>query len=135
MLLTPDQFEQLVGELLTNIGYSVLWVPGGKDGGIDIVASSCEKDFLIDVKRYRATVPVTVELVRSVYGVAAAIAPERPGRIIHGGIITSSKFTREAEIFKQTARPRPLLCDGDWLKTQLREHAPRIRRQEPTVTA
>jgi restriction endonuclease Mrr len=48
--LTPDQFEQLVAEVLERIGYSVLWIPGGKDGGIDIVASSAERDFLIDVK-------------------------------------------------------------------------------------
>jgi hypothetical protein len=71
---------------------------------------------------------VTVELVRAVYGVAAPIARDRPGRVIHGGIIISSKLTKEAEIFKQTARPRPLLCDGDWLKTQLLEHAPHIRK-------
>lgn len=31
--LTPDSFEQLVAELLEKIGFSVLWVLGGKDGG------------------------------------------------------------------------------------------------------
>ena len=125
--LTPDQFEQLVAELLDRLGYSVLWVPGGKDGGIDIVASSAERDFLIDVKRYQAGRPVTVELVRSVYGVADSIAPTRPGRILHGGIITSSRFTTEAEVFRRTVRRRPLLRDGEWLKTELRKYAPRLR--------
>jgi hypothetical protein len=96
--------------------------------GIDIVASSHQRDFLIDVKRYRATVPVTVELVRAVYGVAASTSPSRPGRILHGGIITSSKFTKDAEIFKQTVRPRPLLRDGEWLRTELGRFAPRMRR-------
>jgi CheY-like chemotaxis protein len=126
--LTSDQFEQLVGELLTKIGYSVLWIPGAKDGGIDIVASSGEEDFLIDVKLYRAVKPVTVELVRAVYGVAASISPSRPDRTLRGGIITSSRFTKDAGIFKQTVRPRPLLCDGDWLRTQLGKFAPRMRR-------
>src|ERR1035441_5952903 len=125
--LTPDQFEQLVAELLERLGYSVLWVPGGRDGGIDIVAGSAEHDFLIDVKRYKASHPVTVELVRSIYGVAESIAPSRPGRILHGGIITSSKFTKEAEVFRQTAMPRPLLRDGEWLKAELANYAPRLR--------
>lgn len=125
--LTPDQFEQLVAELLERLGYSVLWVPGGRDGGIDIVAGCAEHDFLIDVKRYKASRPVTVELVRSIYGVAEAIAPSRPGRILHGGIITSSKFTKEAEVFRQTAMPRPLLRDGEWLKAELAKYAPRLR--------
>lgn len=125
--LTPNQFEELVAELLDRIGYSVLWVPGGKDGGIDIVASSAERDFLIDVKRYQASRPVTVELVRSVYGVAESIAPTRPDRILHGGIITSSRFTAEVEVFRRTVRRRPLLRDGEWLKSTLREYAPRLR--------
>jgi restriction endonuclease Mrr len=120
--------SKLVSEVLAKIGYSVLWVPGGKDGGIDIVASSDKRDYLIDVKRYQAAVPVTVELVRAVYGVAAATSASKPGRILHGGIITSSKFTKDAELFKQTVRPRPLLYDGEWLRNQLREFARRIKR-------
>ncbi len=125
--LTPDQFEQLVAEILERIGYSVLWVPGGKDGGIDIVASSAERDFLIDVKRYHYAHPVTVELVRSVYGVADAVALSRPHRILHGGIITSSRFTSEAKAFRNTVRRRPLLCDGEWLKSKLRQYAPLLK--------
>jgi len=117
--LTPDQFEQLVAELLEKIGYSVLWVPGGKDQGIDVIATSDSRDFLIDVKRYRADRPVSVELVRRVYGVAESLAPDRPGRILQGGIITSSKFTKEADLFRHSVRQRLLLRDGDWLKTEL----------------
>ena len=62
--LTPEQFEHLVRELLEEIGFSVLWIPGGKDGGIDIVEGSGDRRFLIDVKRYATSQPVTVELVR-----------------------------------------------------------------------
>lgn len=126
--LTPDQFEQLVGEVLMKNGYSVLWVPGGKDGGIDIVATSKERDYLIDVKRYKASRPVTVELVRAVYGVAEATAATRPGRLLHGGIITSSRFTKDAEDFKRTLRRIPLLRDLDWLSAQLAQFAPKLRK-------
>lgn len=126
--LAPDQFEQLVGEVLIKNGYSVLWVPGGKDGGIDIVAASKERDFLIDVKRYKASRPVTVELVRAVYGVAESVAITRPERILHGGIITSSRFTKDAQEFKKTLRRRPLLHDFEWLSDQLAQFAPKLRK-------
>lgn len=83
--------------------------------------------YLIDVKRYAAGNPVSVELVRSVYGVAESASSSRPGRILHGGIITSSRFTSEAKTFKQTVRRRPLLKDGEWLRTELPKFAPRLR--------
>ena len=54
---------------------------------------------LIDVKQYSLTNPVQVELVRHVYGVAAAVQHERPERKWHGGIVTSSRFTSGAEEF------------------------------------
>ena len=128
--LTTDRFEQLVAELLAKVGFSVLWIPGGKDGGIDIVATSNDRDFLIDVKRYRGTVPVSVELVRSIYGVAEAVGREQSSRIVHGGIITSSRFTRDAQAFRKTLRRRPLLKDGQWLRTELKRYAPRLRKAD-----
>jgi CheY-like chemotaxis protein len=128
--LTPDQFEQLVAEVLQKLHFSVLWIPGGRDGGIDIVASSGDRDFLIDVKRYAATQPVTVELVRRVYGVAESVAPARSGRIVHGGIVTSSRFTNDANMFKQSVRRRPLLKDGEWLRAELSKYAPRVTKAD-----
>ena len=124
--LSPAQFEQLVGELLEAGGFSVLWIPGGKDGGVDIVAGSSDRRFLIDVKRYEAQNPVTVELVRRVYGVAEAVGSDMAGTIMHGGIITSSRFTDDAQTFRNTLRRRPLLRDGNWLKTELSKYAPRL---------
>ena len=124
MRMPADKFEQLVAELLERIGFEVLWIPGGNDQGIDIIAASDKEDFLIDVKRYSA--PVGVELVRAVYGVAGAAGPWRAGRLTHGGIITSSRFTRGAKEFQSSVRIRPLLRDGDWLSSQLRKYAPRI---------
>jgi restriction endonuclease Mrr len=109
------------------MGFGVLWIPGGRDGGIDIVATTHDRDFLIDVKRYKSAVPVSVELVRRVYGVAEAVASTRLDRIVYGGIITSSRFTADAEAFRTSLRRRPLMYDGQWLKEQLSAHAPRLR--------
>jgi HJR/Mrr/RecB family endonuclease len=124
MRMDPDRFEQLVAELLEQMGFKVLWIPGGKDQGIDIIAASDTGDFLIDVKRYSQ--PVGVELVRNVYGVASAAGPRQPGRDTYGGIITSSQFTRDAKEFRRSVRARPLLRDGQWLADQLRKYAPRL---------
>jgi CheY-like chemotaxis protein len=124
--LNPDQFEQLVGELLEASGFSVLWVPGGNDGGVDIVAGSNDRRFLIDVKRYAAENPVTVELVRRVYGVAESVSSSLPNSVMYGGIITSSRFTHDARTFRNTLRRRPLLRDGSWLKEELTKYAPRV---------
>lgn len=126
MRMTPGQFEQLVAELLQRIGFTVLWIPGGNDQGIDIVAKSDTDDFLIDVKRYSK--PVEVDLVRMVYGVASAAGPSRPSAITHGGIITSSRFTKGALDFQKSVRVRPLLRDREWLIEQLQRYAPRVRR-------
>jgi CheY-like chemotaxis protein len=120
--ITPNEFEQLVAELLDKEGFDVLWIPGGSDQGIDIIAGSRDHDFLIDVKRYRGA--VGVELVRSVCGVATTIGYERSGRITHGGIITSSRFTHKAEAFRNMQRVRPLLRDGEWLRETLSKYIP-----------
>lgn len=126
MRMTPGQFEQLVAELLQRIGFRVLWIPGGNDQGIDIVAKSDTDDFLIDVKRYSK--PVEVDLVRAVYGVADAAGPSRSGIITRGGIITSSRFTKGAVDFQKSVRVRPLLKDREWLVEQLQRYAPSVRR-------
>lgn len=120
--MTPTEFEQLVAELLDKIGFKVLWVPGGSDQGIDIVAASPSSDFLIDVKRYSPNNPVSVELVRHVYGVASAVQEYRHGRVVRGGIITSSRFTAGVKEFRKAVRVRPLLRDGEWLQAELRKY-------------
>jgi HJR/Mrr/RecB family endonuclease len=120
--LNDYEFEQVVAEVLDRIGYSVLWVPGGRDQGIDIVASGPGIDYLIDVKRCSGV--IQVELVRHVWGVAEAakqggFLANAPSEIVRGGIITSSRFSRGAEQFRRSVRERPLLRDGDWLQTIL----------------
>lgn len=128
--LQPHQLEQLVAELLDRIGYDVLWIPGGRDGGVDVVASTTGLDFLIDVKQYSPERPVRVEMVRQIYGVAAHVGAERPGKLVQGGIITTSRFTSDAEAFRNSTRPRPLLRDSEWLRSELKRYAPRLRNPD-----
>jgi len=122
--LGHQQFEQLIAELLDKMGFDVLWIPGGNDQGIDIVAGSRDRTFLIDVKQYSQSNPVQVELVRHVFGVAEAVQQGRSDWQWHGGIITSSRFTSGAEEFQQSVRRRPLLRDGKWLTEVLGAYLP-----------
>lgn len=124
--LDPTQFEKLVAELLDDVGFDVLWIPGGNDQGIDIVAGSRDADlrYLIDVKRYSPQNAVQVELVRHVYGVASAVQQSRPESQWRGGIITSSRFTGPASNFRNSVRSRPLLRDHTWLKHALEKYVP-----------
>jgi len=122
--LNPNLFEQVVAELLMKQGFEVLWIPGGRDGGIDIVAGCQDSRFLIDVKRYRKR-RVGVELVRSIYGVTHAAQLHESG-VLRAGIITSSYFTRDALEFRDAPSPRILLRDRDWLSAQLKTFAPNL---------
>jgi hypothetical protein len=54
----------------------------GAKTAADIVASASDRPFLIDVKRYEAQNPATVELVRRVHGVAEAVDSSMAGTIV-----------------------------------------------------
>ena len=71
-----------------------------------------------------------VELVRRVYGVAAAVSAEPPEATWLGGIITSSRFTEGAEQLRNSVRARSILQSEEWLRKQLSRYIP----HEPTAT-
>lgn len=109
--LSWQQFEQLIGEAFRLQGYSVVETGGsGTDGGVDLVLSKGREKFLVQCKHWRAF-KVGVEIVRELYGVMAA-------RGAAGGfVVTSGRFTAEAEKFAQ-GRNVTLLNGqqlGEWL--------------------
>ena len=73
---TPYEFQDMVAALLRSMGYYTPFVaPKGKDGGIDIIAYSdplgATKPILkVQVKHYNLNNPVTVDVIRSIVGVA-----------------------------------------------------------------
>jgi restriction system protein len=96
--ITPRKFEELIGDLLTDMGWEVQLTPESKDGGKDILAALntglgrflC----LVEAKRYGPTRPIQVGLVRQLYGTL----------IDHGAnsamLVTSSRFTKGARDFQ-----------------------------------
>lgn len=73
---TPYEFQDMVAALLRSMGYYTPFIaPKGKDGGIDIIAYSdplgATKPILkVQVKHYNLNNPVTVDVIRSIFGVA-----------------------------------------------------------------
>lgn len=102
--ITPRQFEELVAELLTRIGYDVELTQKTRDGGKDIYAA--KRDglgtflFLVECKRYSPDNPVGVEIIRALHGVADI------ERVTGSMVVTTSYFSRDARELASQIRYR-----------------------------
>lgn len=80
--LPSRQFEELVAELLADLGYEVELTQATRDGGKDILAYMDTPHgkllCLVEAKRYRHDRPVGVELVRQLYGTLVDADPCQP---------------------------------------------------------
>jgi hypothetical protein len=94
--LSPRRFEELVADLWDKLGYSVQLTAQTRDGGRDIIAiggTEARVRFLIECKRYTRSRKVSIEHVRSLYGVKAH---EQASKAI---LATTSGFTPTALAF------------------------------------
>lgn len=93
--LSPRKFEELVAYLMEKHGYEVTLTQQSRDGGIDIFA--LKRDIfgsfltIVDCKKYSASNPIGVGLVRTMYG---TLNVENAS---HGMIATTSRFTKDAK--------------------------------------
>jgi CheY-like chemotaxis protein len=116
-LISPRQFELLVAEILSKLGYDVTPTPATRDGGFDLLA--VKKDAvgeflcLVECKRYVPPHKVGVSLVRSLNGVLEKT------RASAAMLVTTSSFTKDAEEFQHSLAHRLMLRDylalKDWL--------------------
>lgn len=87
--VSPNDFEKLIGELFTFMGYSVIRTGRSGDGGIDLSCRNQKGEYVVvQCKRQKGN--VGVEIVRGFYGA-----------LIHSGavkgiIVCTSKFTNGA---------------------------------------
>jgi HJR/Mrr/RecB family endonuclease len=88
--------EKVVAELLARSGFDVEVTQRSRDGGRDILAwdSSPRRLYVVECKRYGHDRPVRVAAVRALYGVATAEGAA--GALL----VTTSRFTRDAETFR-----------------------------------
>lgn len=116
--LSPRAFEKLIAEIFKHHGYNVELTPETRDGGFDFRALFVDglgQSFLsyVETKRYGPHNPVSIDIVRSLYGVVAASEAAR------GIIVTSSRFTKPAREFQARLMNRISLHDYNDVKRWL----------------
>lgn len=107
--IPPYEFQELVGELLTAMGYHVSWIaPPGKDGGIDVIAyndplGSRPPRIKVQVKRNAKSPRIDVTGLRSFMAVL--------GDDDIGLFVALSGFTKDAELEARQSQRRVTLLD------------------------
>lgn len=115
--LPPRKFEELIAELLSDLGYEVELTPATRDGGKDILAYMSTPHgrvlCLVEAKRYRRDRPVGVELVRQLYGTLT------DAEASSAMLVTTSSFSPDARTFQKRHEYRLALRDYgnivDWM--------------------
>jgi len=115
--ISPRKFEEIIADLLSDMGMEVELTPQTRDGGKDILAymkTELGKFLcLVEAKRYKGTRPVDVSLVRSLFGTLV------DHKATSGMLVTTSRFSKEAKAFQENHKYQISLKDyGDvvsWL--------------------
>lgn len=111
--MPPYEFQELVGSLLTAMGYHVAWIaPPGKDGGVDVLAfndplGTRPPRIKVQVKRNAGSPRIDVMGLRSFMAVL--------GEGDVGLFVALSGFTKDAELEARTSHRRITLIDADQL--------------------
>ncbi|MER8708944.1 restriction endonuclease [Mesorhizobium sp. M0220] len=107
--LDPRKFEEIIADLMEDMGYDVELTPRSNDGGKDILASTETKHgkmlCLVEAKRYSIDNPVEVGLVRQLYGTLCDF------NATSAMLVTTSRFTRGASEFQERNQYRLSLKD------------------------
>ena len=107
--ISSREFEEMVCELLDKQGYNVKLTKQTRDGGKDIIVvqKSVLGEFCIYVecKKYNMKNPISVKLVRELYGTIMA------DNVTAGMIITTSYFTKDAKEYRDKIKHRMTLKD------------------------
>lgn len=112
--ISPSNFEKVIGELFTFMGYSVARVGGSGDGGVDLRCHnySTGEKVIVQCKRYSGKVGVGV--IRDFYGTLIHSKSNK------GYVVTTNTFTKEAQIW---IRDKPIeLVDGDKLSQLMMQY-------------
>ena len=130
--LPPRKFEELVADLLTNLGYDIELTPATHDGGKDILAQMNTPHgnmlCLVEVKKHRVDRPVGIALVRQLYGTLV------DADATSAMLVTTSSFTSNAKLFQQRHQYKLALRDyGDvvqWIN-DYKKTVPAMRESRP----
>jgi len=97
--LTSREYEELIAELLHDMGYDVTLTQATRDGGKDIIASiktECGEFLcLVEAKKYRQDRTIGVSLVRTLYGTLHDYQANS------GMLVTTSTYSKDAHGFQK----------------------------------
>ncbi len=110
--ISPRQFEEVIADLLTDMGMEVELTPATRDGGKDILAymkTEIGKFLcLVEAKQHNRQRPVGVGLVRSLFGTLV------DHKATSGMLVTTSRFAKPAQEFQERHKYQLSLKDyGD----------------------
>lgn len=113
--ITPRQFEELVADLLSKMGYKVRLGPGSKDGGVDVFAER-ELEFgpeltLVQCKRNSAENKVGEPIIKQLH------ADVNDRKASKGLVVTTSFFTRDALKYIESSKYRLAGRDFSFLQS------------------
>jgi restriction system protein len=118
--LSARRYEELVAELLHDMGYEVELTHATRDGGKDILAyfkTECGTFLcLVEAKRYRAERKIGVELVRTLYGTLCDYQANS------AMMVTTSSFSRDAHTFGNKHKYQLALRDYTDLTSWIRNY-------------
>jgi HJR/Mrr/RecB family endonuclease len=97
--LTPRQYEQLIADLLRDMGHEVILTQATRDGGKDILATM-KTDIgeilcLVDAKKYREDRKIGVGMVRTLYGTLNDYEASS------AMLITTSSYSKDARAMQE----------------------------------
>lgn len=115
--LSPREFEELIAELLAFFGWDVNLTSQTRDGGYDILgvsrdATGLESTWAVECKHYAQDHAVSVEVLRSLYGVKHGLG------FPQALLVTTSRLTRDAPRFADSHADIRIVEKGallDWL--------------------
>jgi HJR/Mrr/RecB family endonuclease len=97
--VSPLQFEEILAELLLDMGYDIELTSQTRDGGMDILAYKHTPMgkllFLVEAKRYRQDRKVGIDLVKNLY---ATLMHQKANLAM---LVTTSSFTKDARAFEK----------------------------------
>jgi len=121
--LSPRKFEELVARLLADMGYSVTLTSVTKDGGYDILAETKLETgsilTLVECKKWSPRRPVSVELVRNIYGVLSFKGATQAMIATTSRFTSSAKQLQDAHKYRLSLREYEDLCS--WLSRYNKE--------------
>ena len=99
--VSSRDFERIVAEVMRGFGFSVELTAETRDGGYDILALRSDipdvtTRFIIECKRYSPSRPISVELVRQLYGVKEQVKAHQ------ALLVATTRFTKDSQDYAES---------------------------------